>query len=169
MQNGTMGHTRINGPRVVAGGLVAGLVGIAFEILAEPLFGLDWAVWLAGYGLPAPGGAVMAYFLVGGSLIGILAVWLYAAMRPRFGAGPGTAVRAGLVVWALACLFPTAGLAAYGLLPMDAHFWVPAFFPVVQWPLATLAGAWVYREGVIPPAGSRDAVGHPGASLPAAR
>jgi hypothetical protein len=164
MQNGASVDSRINGRRVVAGGLLAGLVGIVLEILAEPLFGLDWTAWLAAYGLPAPGGAVMAYFLVGGSLIGMLAVWLYAAMRPRFGAGPGTAIRAGLVVWALACLFPTAGLAAYGLVAMDAHFWVPALFPIVQWPLATLAGAWVYREGVMPGAGAQSALGRPGAA-----
>ena len=38
--------------------------------------------------------------------LGIATVWLYAAIRPRFGPGPKTAIFAGLIVWALSYLFP---------------------------------------------------------------
>jgi hypothetical protein len=37
--------------------------------------------------------------------LGIATVWLYAAIRPRFGPGPKTAIWAGLVVWALSYVF----------------------------------------------------------------
>ena len=39
------------------------------------------------------------------SALGIAAVWLYAAIRPRYGAGPRTAVIAGLAVWVMADLW----------------------------------------------------------------
>lgn len=149
----------MNRNRILAGGVLAGVVALVLEFVGEAVFRLDWAAWLAGLGLPAPGGMVMAYFLIGSPLVGILAVWIYAAMRPRYGPGPATAIRAGLVVWALACLFPTASLAAYGLLPMDAHFWVPALYPAVQWPLSTLAGARIYRENEPIRVGARVAAG----------
>lgn len=136
----------MNGRRILAGGLVAGVILTTLEVAAEVAFGLDWAGWLAGLGVAAPGAAAEAYVLVGGLGLGVLAVALYAAVRPRFGAGPRTAVLVGLFMWALNCLFPTAALAAFGLLPMNELFWVPVLFPVVQFPLATLAGAWIYRE-----------------------
>ena len=37
--------------------------------------------------------------------LGVATVWLYAAIRPRFGPGPRTAIWAGLVVWALSYVF----------------------------------------------------------------
>src|SRR5207249_3963498 len=40
-------------------------------------------------------------FLAWGFLVGIFAVWLYAAIRPRYGAGPKTALCAGAAVWGL--------------------------------------------------------------------
>jgi hypothetical protein len=138
--------TGMNGRRIVAGGLVAGVVATALELAAEPLFGLDWEGWLAGLGVGAPDGVAAAYIVLGGLALGVLAVWLYASMRPRYGPGPRTAILAGLVIWALACLFPTLGLAAFGVLPVNELFWVSVLFPIVQFPAATLAGARVYRE-----------------------
>ncbi|MGQ9634285.1 MAG: hypothetical protein ACUVXB_08555 [Bryobacteraceae bacterium] len=43
------------------------------------------------------GSAVVVYVLWG-FLVGILALWGYAAVRPRFGAGPKTAFRTGVMV-----------------------------------------------------------------------
>jgi hypothetical protein len=143
----------INGKRVVAGGVVAGIVLLALEVVAETAFALDWEGWLASLGVGAPGPAVEAYYLGAGLLMGVLGVWLYAAMRPRLGAGPRTAIVVALVLWALNCLIPTAALAAFGLLPVTRLFWVPVLFPLVQLPLAMMAGAWVYREPA--PEGSR--------------
>src|SRR5437667_4515115 len=41
-------------------------------------------------------------FVIGGFVLGVLLVWLYAAIRPRFGPGPKTSLIAGLVLWFLA-------------------------------------------------------------------
>jgi hypothetical protein len=83
-------------------------------------------------------------------------VALYAAIRPRFGAGAKTAVLAALAVWFLAV--PTALL---GLLPMAffgrkfALVWaLLAAIPVI---VGGLAGAWLYRES--PASGAQSATG----------
>jgi hypothetical protein len=72
-------------------------------------------------------------------------VWLYAAIRPRYGAGAGTAVRAGIVTWGLAALL--ANLANYpsGLFPTRLLVITAAvaFFEMI---VATVAGAWLYKE-----------------------
>lgn len=47
----------------------------------------------------------LATWIVMGFVFGIAAVWLYAAIRPRYGAGIGTPVRAGIAVWSFASLY----------------------------------------------------------------
>jgi hypothetical protein len=41
----------------------------------------------------------MAAHLLWGFVVGIAAIWLYAAIRPRYGPGAATALRAGFAVW----------------------------------------------------------------------
>lgn len=81
---------------MILGGLVAGL---AFNLL-EAMIGTlvtakDFQAALSTLGKRMPQTPGM---------MRIALVWLYAAIRPRFGAGPGTAVKAGLAVWFIAGL-----------------------------------------------------------------
>jgi hypothetical protein len=100
---------------------------------------------LARLGLPPLGAAAMITMAVGAFVIGLIAVWTYAAIRPRYGGGAGTALRAGGAVWVLACLFPQASLLACGVLePRLFTLSVVGDLGIV--PLATIAGAFVYRE-----------------------
>jgi len=81
-----------------------------------------------------------------GFLVGIVAIWLYAAIRPRYGAGPGTAVLAGVAAGLMMGVFPDA---AWGLLLrlIPARVWVAdAVSTLVAVVIATLLGAWVYKE-----------------------
>ena len=76
---------------------------------------------------------------------GILAVWLYSAIRPRYGAGPKTALIAGLAVWILCPLSFDLIVGAFGFFP--AKVLVPDILTtLVMYVVATLAGAWVYKE-----------------------
>jgi hypothetical protein len=50
-------------------------------------------------------GGIIAARVVTSFIVGILLVWIYAAIRPRFGPGMRTATKAGLVVWAFGFLF----------------------------------------------------------------
>jgi zinc transporter ZupT len=46
------------------------------------------------------------WFNLVGLLGGMIGVWIYVAIRPRFGAGPLTAVFAGVAVWLLTSAIP---------------------------------------------------------------
>ncbi|MBI4410033.1 MAG: hypothetical protein HY561_10020 [Gemmatimonadetes bacterium] len=144
---------KINGTKVLVGGLLAGVVfNIGETILNAVVIREQFGAILERYGLPEMEGAIIGLFVLMMFLLGILSVWLYAAMRPRFGAGPRTAVYTGLTVWFLSYFFPMVGLTAMG-------FWDWSLFGITEiWGFAeillgTLAGAWAYKEEVTAPAG----------------
>ena len=142
----------INTGRVVLGGLVAGLVINAGEfILNEPLLGDHWALHMQSLGLEAPSGGAIGVFVAEGFVLGIVAVWLYAAIRPRFGVGIMTALIAGLAVWFLAIFYQLAALTASNVIPWELATFV-VFWDLVEIPLATVAGAWLYQERTAGPA-----------------
>jgi hypothetical protein len=99
----------INTGRVIGGGLLAGAVMNFIDFLVN-------GVWLAqqwmdeatalNARLAAPEAATpsMIGWIVTDFLLGIFIVWSYAAMRPRFGPGAGTSVKAALLVWAISHL-----------------------------------------------------------------
>jgi hypothetical protein len=80
-----------------------------------------------------------------GFATGIVGVWLYAAARPRLGAGPTTALQVGLVVWLLAWAFPSIGMMTQGLYP-GGLLLIGVLWGLVEVPLAMVAGAWLYKE-----------------------
>lgn len=93
----------INTGRVVGGGLVAGLVmNVVDAVTNGAILGERWADEAKRLGLDVSQAAQsrslmgwVAYDL----LCGIVLMWLYASIRPRYGAGPKTAVIAGLALW----------------------------------------------------------------------
>lgn len=97
---------KINLGRVVLGGIVGGFVaGFLDWILNGVLMGQRWADAMKSLNRPT---AFTGTFLVSLFLVfcigGIVLVWLYAAIRPRFGAGMRTAVYAALTVWSFGAL-----------------------------------------------------------------
>lgn len=138
---------KINVGRVIAGGLVAGLlINVSQSILNLGIIADESAAAIEALGLPPIGGAAVMVFVVFGFLIGIVTVWLYAAIRPRFGPGPKTAVIAGVIVWALAYVWPAIGDGMINLAP--ARLYVTAVvWQLVEMIVAALLGGAVYREG----------------------
>src|SRR2546430_17124817 len=61
---------------------------------------------------------MIIWFVIFDFLFGIFLVWFYAAIRPRFGAGPRTAVLAGFAIWVLYGLLHAIGEAPMGLFPL---------------------------------------------------
>jgi hypothetical protein len=100
----------INTSKVIVGGLVAGVVMniigfVGNGYLLGPRMQAEMvaaAPSLAGKGM-SPGAITFA--VVTQFIVGLLLVWVYAAMRPRFGPGMGTAAKAGLVIWVCGLLF----------------------------------------------------------------
>ncbi|MGD2154806.1 MAG: hypothetical protein PVG79_16175 [Gemmatimonadales bacterium] len=139
---------KINYGRVVLGGLLTGVVLTVLEfVLNELILGDRWAAAMESLGLAEPEGAgVMIAYVVWNFLLGIALVWFYAAIRPRFGPGPKTAVITGVAVWFVVWLLGFGGFGVSGMFPGNlvviTLIW--GFFEV---PIATLAGAWLYQEG----------------------
>jgi hypothetical protein len=136
----------INTRGVVVGGLVAGLViNISEYILNEPVFGADIAAAMTAHNLPLIGGGAIAVFLVLGFVLGALLVWLYAAIRPRFGPGPKTATIAGVVVWLLAYGWSTVTFGVMGLFPARLLI-IGLIWGLVELVVAAVVGGRFYSE-----------------------
>jgi len=137
---------KINMGRVILGGLVAGLVlNIGEFILNEPILGERWRAAMTTLNREAIGGSAIAIFVVGAFLLGIATIWTYAAIRPRLGAGPRTAICAGLLVWFFSYLYPSAGFIALDLFPTDLIL-IGIVWGFFELPIAAVAGAWLYKE-----------------------
>src|ERR1051325_515192 len=110
---------RINWNRVLLGGLLAGLIFNASEfVLNGVILQKDWADAMKTMNRSGEmSGAQIAGFNLWGFATGIVAVWFYAAIRPRFGAGPKTAVIAGLGVWLTAYVLANTGAIILDLFP----------------------------------------------------
>jgi hypothetical protein len=136
----------INWTRVVLGGLLAGLVINLIQGVQGFLTMADWQVAMQSKGLPiAADPATMVFYLALGFLIGIVAVWLYAAVRPRLGPGPATAVKVAIAAWLLWYVPATSVYLSFGIFPTRLLA-VTAIGGLVNLVVATLAGAWLYRE-----------------------
>jgi magnesium-transporting ATPase (P-type) len=138
----------INYGRVFLGGLVAGVVANACD-LATGVFLMaeetDQMVQRLGLNRDVVAGSTVAIsWIIVDFIYATLIVWTYAAVRPRLGPGPKTAMTVGLVVFGAvtAILF---GFSQMGFFTTPA-FMKSAFLSAVTTVLASLAGAWVYRE-----------------------
>ena len=68
-----------------------------------------------------------------------------AAIRPRFGEGPGTAFIAALLVWVLGYLLSDAGNAVLGIYTVSIAVTLICV-GLAEIVIATLAGAYLYKE-----------------------
>lgn len=148
----------MNKKRIVLGAIVAGIVMIIGGIATEPLFASAQSAWLAALGVEPPGESLMVAYLLVGTFVGGVGVWLYAALKTRYGTGVRTALLAGLIVWMLNCLAPNVMLLAYGILAENV-FWIGTIHDLVFVPLAVLAGSRVYRDEATADLGQRVAMG----------
>jgi len=136
----------INMKRVILGGLLAGLViNVSETILNVPVLGTEMEAALARLNLPPVSGSGIAVFVLMSFVLGVVLVWLYAAIRPRFGPGPKTAVFAGLVVWFLAYFYGSLGIGAMGFFPTSLLM-ISTTWGLIELLVAALVGAWLYRE-----------------------
>ena len=93
----------INVGRVIVGGLVAGLVMNVVDGVANgAILGARWEAESKRLGIDTSQAAqsqALAGWVTFDFLCGIVLVWLYASIRPRYGPGAKTAVIAGLALW----------------------------------------------------------------------
>ena len=138
---------KINWGRVVLCGLLTGVVWGALYAIALPLVGRDFMAALpGGFGghIPGTSVALRGIVVMMPLVLGLSTMWLYAAIRPRFGPGPKTAALAGFALWFFgSCV--DASWAALGAVPLGALVGpVAVSLPIVL--VAAVVGAWPYKE-----------------------
>jgi hypothetical protein len=138
---------KINWGRVVLGGLLAGVV---LNIVDWLFYGvvmkqdLDAAMQALGK-RPGAMDNLVPLFVALDFVSGIGLLWVYAAIRPRFGAGAKTAVIAGVAVWFFIGLLHAIGEAPMGMFPQKVYT-VGTLVALVQYAVAGAVGAYVYKE-----------------------
>jgi hypothetical protein len=137
---------KINVGRVLLGGLVAGIILNAGEVVLNDVVlsaQLKEFMTVHKFGEPASSFVFVAIGLT--VVLGIVIVLGYAAIRPRFGAGPKTAIIAALFAWF--------GVYFYSGVINGMLFSVPGnmmlimlAWGLVEYIIAALAGAALYKE-----------------------
>jgi hypothetical protein len=138
---------KINLGRVILGGLVAGvIIDIVEGVMNGVVLMSRWAEQMASLNRPAVGSVKQIIaFNVWGLAAGILVVWLYAAIRPRMGAGPRTAICAGLFCWATIDGMGTAVPVFLHIYKVDLGL-IGVGYGLVEMVVAALVGAYLYKE-----------------------
>ncbi len=134
----------INYIRVFIGGLTAGLIIIAGEyVLNGVVLGDDWMALRDAHLIADP---VLAQYMIGALITlsyGLVMIWIYAAIAPRFGPGPMTAIIAGAVFWVIAYVLFLLSVWANGFVTGTIAITSIAW-GLIEAPLAALAGAYLY-------------------------
>jgi len=138
---------KINWSRVFVGGLVAGIVTFVIGGLITAIWAkeLEAGITALGhpYAIPKSPGTLLSVFLVN-LVLGLVLVWLYAGIRPRYGPGPKTAAAGGVAIWLIMAMSDVFFI-TIGVLPVR-----PFVAPIAAGLVATLAaaevGAWLYKE-----------------------
>ena len=138
---------QINWGRLVLGSLVAAIIMFVTDgFMHEAILKSDWTAVYEGLRAtqPQPHATSMVYFAVFELGRGFIAMMFYVTMRALFGAGPKTAVLAGIVAW---IAFSLAGPAQFIPLGFFSNaLWLKAgAIHLITTILATIAGAALYR------------------------
>ena len=146
---------KINWGRVVLCGFLTGVVWGVLSAIALSLVGRDfWAALPGGHDIPAtlPGGhhipgtsaSMRGIVMIWPLVLGISTMWLYAAIRPRYGARPETAVVAGFSWWVISSLVDATWRSFGFVAPGAVLAAMAASLPAII--IAAVAGAALHRE-----------------------
>jgi hypothetical protein len=140
---------KINIARVLIGGAVSGIILFAFAALVNGnIYKSQWMDWQQSMGNrihPPVMEVSMVLWLILNLLLGFLGVILYASIRPRYGAGPKTALLTGLLLWLASQAPALLDRKALGILPesiVNGQFGST----LIAMLIAVFVGAWIYKE-----------------------
>ena len=126
----------MNAKRIISCGLLAGAVIVIGEIVRQAIL---------TNATPTDSSTPLGVSILRGMSLGIFCLLLYAAVRPRLGAGVRTAVTVGILVFLVGTLFPPFGLTMQAFAPSQVLL-ETIIWNAIQIPVSTIAGAWLYRE-----------------------
>jgi hypothetical protein len=139
----------VNIKKVLLGGIAAGVVLNVIDFVVNTY--ILGAQMKAATDAFKPGlseqmmtGSAVASYVIMDLVLGVMLVWTYAAIRPRFGPGLRTATYAAVVFWILGAIF-TVGYLHMGM--MSTGLWLTfAIAELVAFFLAVWVGAKLYTE-----------------------
>ena len=139
----------INTGRVVVGGLAAGAVMNAIDFVVQGFvlqgtFEAEMNALNPSLMQGMMSGSATASFVLLDFALGLILVYLYAAIRPRFGPGAGTAFRAAVLLW-LASSVTWAFTSAMGVFSWG-FFAISSLIALVNTSASAYVGAMLYKE-----------------------
>ena len=142
----------INTGKVLIGGIAAGVVMniidfISYSFILGARMKAESDAFKPGMSDQMMGTSSMVTNIVMDLVLGILLVWTYAAIRPRFGPGLKTAVYAAVLFWLLAGIF-LSGYLHMGMMSTGL-WWTFAFVGLVNFLLSAWVGARLYSEDAV--------------------
>ncbi len=138
---------KINIGRLILGGIVAGVVADLLDYLVDNLWlGQKWAVEMSLLGRDTFSTSSWIGFDLLGIAGGLVAIWIYAAIRPRFGPGLKTAIYAGVAAWILGTLLPNTSFMYVAHLFTRHLTLYTTLGGLVEVVVGTIVGAWLYKE-----------------------
>lgn len=141
----------MNTGKLLAGGIAAGVVLNIIDFLSNGVvfarrMQADANAFKPGLGdrFAAMEAGQIAGYVFFDFIVGFLLVWTYAAIRPRFGPGPRTAMYVALLFFVFGMIL-TFGYKEMGI--MSSGLWYSfSLVWLVNLLLASMVGAWIYSE-----------------------
>jgi hypothetical protein len=142
----------INTGKVVLGGIAAGVVTniidfVSYAYILGARMKAESDAFKPGLSDQMSAGSSMISKIVMDLVLGILLVWTYAAIRPRFGPGIRTATYVALLFWALAAIF-LSGYLHMGMMS-SGLWWSFAVIGLVNFWVSVCVGARLYSEDAV--------------------
>jgi hypothetical protein len=132
--------------RIILGGFVGGLIINVVEQVVHGIVLRDrWDEVMKKVTEHPVGTQAMVLFWIIGFVIGVALAWLYAAIRPRYGAGPKTAIVASIYLWIVSSLLLVVGLTPWNLWPRDLSL-ISLVVSLIEYIVAGLVAGYLYRE-----------------------
>jgi len=137
---------KINFGRVLLGCIVAGIIlSVGEFVLNEKVLGAQMKAFFTAHLFKEPAGSFLPVAIGLTVVLGIVIVLGYAAIRPRFGAGPKTAIIAALFAW-FGC-YVYCGIINAMLFGIPTNIMlIVLVWGLVEYIIAALVGAWLYKE-----------------------
>ena len=139
----------INTQKVIVGGVAAGVaVGAVEYVLNGILLAEQNDAALSALSPDIASSMAGGTFIVGAVvialLIGIVIAWTYALLRPRYGAGPKTAVYAAIQIWSVITLI-SAGMTFAGMFTWG-YFALGSVITAVELLIGANVAGYLYTE-----------------------
>jgi hypothetical protein len=135
----------INYKRVILGGLVAGIIIVASALTMVPVVGNEMSLALQKFNLPPLSTFSMLYFVGESLIMGIVLVWLYAAVIPRMEKGIATSIKVSLVIWLVGYVFANFANMIYGFMPLKLTI-CGTIWGLFELVIAGIVGSKIYKE-----------------------